>query len=253
MHRLSDESLSTWAYIVPTGMAILGVLVTFFPPGREDPLMLALALLGFVLLGVAGIALAREQHRRGEASRKKLDGAIAALSASMNTQFVEVKAMLVNITSALPVPKQIEKANELAQEEELAKAQKELEGKIHLAAPTFMPESLAELKTRLSRVRGKVNVMALIGDTDSLETARVLAGVFREAGWAVTGVDRVGGFSVPVKGIYIQARSEKSGFAGFVQSELDSAMESAGVKTKGSIVPAMPEDEIAIIVGVTEW
>jgi hypothetical protein len=224
LKQLSGRRLANVAGIPLLIMAALAFfLALFYPSGVKPQINKPLLAGSFIVLMVAAWLAARGQ------------------TADLNRRLDNIQAVLIP-------PEKPKKETEQAQLEELAK--EEREGTIYLAASTFTPESVERLRSRLAGIHGRVNISALMNDSHSLWDARQLAQAFRSASWVVTGVDRVGGFSVTPKGIYILARSLESGFAGFVQSALQ---QSIGVEAKGSVVPTMPEGEIDIIVGETEW
>lgn len=229
-------------------MGVLGFVFTVWPPELERRARLIFGFV-FVLLAVVIMLAAVEQQKRSGASQQRTDDRIVAGNVSTDIQLAAIDRKL-DIFYALPRPEQIKRETEQAQRDELAKAEEVQRGKIYLAAPTFTPENLEALRSQLAKAHGRVNISALMNDSHSLWDARHLAQAFRSADWEVTGVDRVGGFSATPEGVYILARSPESGFAGFVQSALQ---QSIGVEAKGSLVPTMPEGEIDIIVGETEW
>lgn len=118
--------------------------------------------------------------------------------------------------------------------------------KILLAAPLLDDEKEDGLRAALSRVPGRVSFMAIDGDPVSIDDMEKLADIFQKSKWDVVG-KRVGRFQEPIVDIIIQAASEDAAYAGFAQS----ALREAGIEAMGAIVPAVPRDQIEIMVGNT--
>lgn len=86
--------------------------------------------------------------------------------------------------------------------------------------------------------------MAIEGDPVSIGEMERLADVFRKSKWVVLDT-RIGRFREPLVDIIVEAASKEAAFAGFVQG----ALKSVDIEAMGAIVPAMPQDQIEIVVG----
>jgi hypothetical protein len=115
------------------------------------------------------------------------------------------------------------------------------------AAPLIGDDENAVLQSRLSEVTGSVGLSAAQNDLGSMALMKDLANVFRKAGWTVISEEPV--WFRGLEEIYIEAHSQDSALARFVQTVL----KSIDVETKCMAAPTLPHDQIQIKIGKTKW
>ena len=263
MDRVSDEALDILEYIAIAAMGFFGFAVTISPP-REHGTIWWLSLIGFAVCCSIGLIAHRELHRRAESDEASLKLQLSDSARQLNEirKFQRGdRQLLVNIETRLtnfaapPPPPVSERPDSWKLSEQWVETRKEkgvadvpLSRRVDLTEPVFSTEAAAFLMQELSRVRGNVRFTAHEGYQHSVEMMRALVDVFSRSGWKIRGVTQAK-FPAMVVGAYILAHSADSAFAGFVQGVLLSV----GIKTKAAIMPYVPEDEIEILFGETDW